>query len=296
MKKIIALLLVLVLLVACNLPINIGDGTSPTPIVIVVTSEPPATPIPSLATATAFPAPTKVPVYNTMEGVTALASECLVSYPLVDIVEAHLPADYPGPAEIWPEHRSIIFAGYPISGTFFDPIVRIMPIDTYPVVDTLPASRVSDLQNLLEAKPFTSTDQLPFLPVFYANQAFRLKMDYLSFQNGEGVRFLTEYAQYMVPMNNHDMFYTFQGMTSDGKYWISAIFPINHAILPASADSTSIPAGGRPIPDWNSPTFDTDFITYYDEMSIILNGLADDSFTPSITCLDEFIQSLKIED
>ena len=59
------------------------------------------------------------------------------------------------------------------------------------------------------------------------------------FVSGIGVRFLTEYAQYFVPVNNHDLFYTYQGLTNDGQYWISVILPINHPDLPANADNSS---------------------------------------------------------
>jgi len=213
-------------------------------------------------------------------------------FPLVDTVPAQLPE---GPGEVWPQHRVITLNGYPDQDKFFSAIIRVLPLESYPVVDNTPASLVTDLKNVLATKPSTSLVALPILPVFYANQAFRLKIDYLDFQNGSGVRFLTEYAQYYVPMDNHDLFYTFQGLTNGDKYWVSAILPVSHAILPDTAESTSVPAGGLPIPDWDSPTFDTDFATYYQGMSAIMNGQPDDSFTPSISCLDQLIQSLKIE-
>lgn len=298
MKKTLALLLVVVLLMACTLPINQGQDEIPTPIIIVVTAAPTATVIPPPAD-TPVPEPTATTVPSgtplTQNGVTMILPDCLVALPSVAVVDAHLPADYPGPSETWPEHRAITFSVYPLSGVAFEPIVRIMPLATYPVVDTTPARQLADLQTLLATKPFTSSEQFPFLPVFYANQAFRLKINYLTFQNGQGVRFLTEYAQYYVPMNNYDLFYTFQGLTADGKYWISAVLPIIHSILPATADTIVVPDGGLLIPDWNSPTFDTDFAAYYSGMTTIMNGLANDSFIPSITCLDQFIQSLKIE-
>ena len=68
--------------------------------------------------------------------------------------------------------------------------------------------------------------QLPTVPFFNAQQAFASNIQILSFQNGRGVRFLTEYAQYPVSANNQDLFYHFQGLTSDGAYYIIAILPI----------------------------------------------------------------------
>ncbi|MEO8354588.1 MAG: hypothetical protein ABI621_01610 [Chloroflexota bacterium] len=42
-------------------------------------------------------------------------------------------------------------------------------------------------------------------------------MQVINFQNGRGIRFLTQYAQYPAPINNHELFYHFQGLTNDGK-------------------------------------------------------------------------------
>jgi hypothetical protein len=296
MKKIFALLLIVVFLVACNLPIGTSPEATPETIVVVVTT----TPETPSGEETLPPAPTEppAPLGNTItqDGITMTIPDCLVLSTSVTREAALLPEENPGPGDIWPAHRAIRFSGYPLSGTFFEPLVRIFPLESYPVVDTIPASQISELNQLLIDQPFVVDHTIPFLPIFHAGQAFRLKIDYLSFLNGQGVRFLTEYAQYMVPMNNHDLFYTFQGMTADGRYWISAIFPINNAVLPSSADDTIVPPGGLAIPDWNSPTFDTDFAAYYDQLGMILNGLPDESFTPSITCLDAFVQSLQVGD
>ena len=299
MKRTFLLFILVFLLLACNLPLTSGGQETSAPVVVVVTSEPGAAEQvqPAATEPPALPPPAEVTATpqgytTTLNGITMTIPNCLAVVPSVDVIAAQLPE---GPGEFWPQHRAITLSGYPDDGKFFQAVIRILPLDTYPVVDTLPASRVTELKNLLATKPYTSQESLPLLPVFNAAQAFRLKIDYLDFQNGSGVRFLTEYAQYYVPMNNHDMFYTFQGLSADEKYWISAILPVSHTVLPESADATTVPPGGLPIPDWNSPTFDTDFAAYYDGMNAILNGAADDSFTPSLSCLDQFIRSLKIE-
>ena len=53
----------------------------------------------------------------------------------------------------------------------------------------------------------------------------------IKFQVPEGVRFLTEYAQYPASANNQDLFYQFQGLSRDGAYYIVAIFPITVPVL-----------------------------------------------------------------
>ena len=58
----------------------------------------------------------------------------------------------------------------------------------------------------------------------------------------------------------------------------------------------AVPAGGMPIPDWNSPTYAEDMQTYYAAMQGIMTASADDSFVPGLDCLDQYIQSLNIGD
>ena len=118
----------------------------------------------------------------------------------------------------------------------------------------------------------------------------------LDFQNGMGVRYFTEYAQYYAPVDNYDLFYTYQGLTTDGKYYVSATFPVNAAFLQNSYDDTTVPPGGILAPDFSSQTYETDMETYYIQMINLLNTTADNVYTPNLTCLDQFIQSLQIND
>lgn len=40
-------------------------------------------------------------------------------------------------------------------------------------------------------------------------------------------------------MNNQELFYTYQGLTDDGTYYVAVIFPVSHPDLPA--DISSVP-------------------------------------------------------
>ena len=43
------------------------------------------------------------------------------------------------------------------------------------------------------------------------------QVQYLDFKNGTGVRYLTQFDQGILPINNYELVYTYQGLTSDGK-------------------------------------------------------------------------------
>ena len=183
-----------------------------------------------------------------------------------------------------PQHIQFEFNGYAISPTFHTPIIHIYPVQEY--INTSPFSSdiISELQTLLQQKPETPNG-IPFLPIWNAAQIFSTQKAYLQFNNGEGIRFLTQYGQSYWPINNHDLFYTFQGITADGQYYISAILPISNPELPA--DGESWPGDLNDLAE----SFD---LYYAENMNILLYSQSDDSFTPTLTMLDDMIQSITI--
>jgi hypothetical protein len=46
-------------------------------------------------------------------------------------------------------------------------------------------------------------EQLPIAPTFNAAQMLASNIQVISFQNGNGVRFVTQYDQYAAPVNNN---------------------------------------------------------------------------------------------
>jgi hypothetical protein len=107
----------------------------------------------------------------------------------------------------------------------------------------------------------------------------------LDFQSGKGVRFLTQYAQSFYPINNISMFYTFQGLSSDESWYVSAVLPVNHPMLPNSDQ----PPGG----DWEA--FASNYPVYIQEVQTALDSQDDGSFNPSLVILDEMLRSITLE-
>jgi hypothetical protein len=294
MKKIVLLAVLSVLLVSCSLPFTINWNT-PTPAPLPETPVVAPTDAPPAPTETEPAAPSFVGTEYNLGGVYMVVPACLPVVPSGVIVPG-VPYDaMSGPMEYYPEHRKITFTGYPLAEKFFDPMIRVYPATEYAAMNAVISERVTAMSSLL-ASPVADPPGIPFLPLFNAAQVFRSKVNYFGFQNGQGVRFLTEYAQYYAPVNNKDLFYTYQGLTADGAYWVSAIFPVNATFLQANPDSVDVPPGGIAIPLWSSPTFETDMETYYNTILAILEGTADNAFTPALDCLDLYLQSLQISD
>lgn len=114
----------------------------------------------------------------------------------------------------------------------------------------------------------------------------QLQVEYLTFEGGSGVRFVSQYGQAAWPINNSDLFYAYQGLTDDGMYLISAILPVSHPSLPADGDT------------FIGDEYDA-FINAYEAYLLnVESQLAIESplsFSPQLTDLDAMMESMQIE-
>jgi len=192
-----------------------------------------------------------------------------------------------GGPEVNPEYTELSLQGYTLSDRFFTPKIAVFSVQKYTgLVPDVVGPRVAVLQSLIGGGPVADSE-LPLLPVFEAEQEFHAQYQVIPFANGSGIRYLTEYAQNYDPINNHDMIYTFQGLTSDGKYWVSAILPISNPILPV--DGTNPPNGQS----WDD--FGNNFAKYVADITAQLNAQAPKNYSPTITMLDALVTSIRIQ-
>jgi hypothetical protein len=134
-------------------------------------------------------------------------------------------------------------------------------------------------------------ETLPNVPFFNAGHLIAADIQRLNFQNGGGMRELTQYDQYPAPINNHELFYHYEGLTNDGKYYVIAILPLTAPILAEDEKpESSVPNGGVALPPNTGPTD-----VYYFSVTEKLNSLAPGSFTPPLNTLDALIQSILVK-
>jgi hypothetical protein len=135
-------------------------------------------------------------------------------------------------------------------------------------------------------------DHLPFLPPINAGQVFYAQADFLNFRNGSGIRYITQFDQAPLAINNQEIFYTYQALSSDGKYYVVVTMPINAPFLVADNNPASItPADGIAL---NYSDFNA-FPQYVNDMATKLNSTAPEVFTPSLAQLDKMIQSIQVD-
>lgn len=142
----------------------------------------------------------------------------------------------------------------------------------------------NSLATLLQERPdLAGQQQLPFLPTVNAGQGLHAREAYRDFAGGSGIEYIAMYAQGPSPITSDQLWYVFQGVTSDGQSYVSAVFPLNTDLFPAE-----IPA------DFN---YDEWFAGYDQYIADSRKALADapvDRFTPAIDKLGALVQSITV--
>jgi Leucine rich repeat len=203
-------------------------------------------------------------------------------------IVASLPLSEGGPGwAVKPEHVRFTFASQGKSHAFrvgrvgpvTYPQIFIYPTQEFSAMSELAKGEIEALQALLDARPPAPENEIPLLPLINAAQVFHAQVQYLDFQNGSGVRFITHYSQEVVGrLTKDNIFYTFQGLTEDGAYYIAAFFPI-------SADGLNDEMVDEP---WEAAQ------AHLAEDSQYLDSLSTQAFTPDLELLDSVIQSLVV--
>ena len=194
---------------------------------------------------------------------------------------------------VWPEHTRIVLQGYPLQGKMYEPQIQVFPADEYQKMSADPAismydarSMITTLQYIIATDNFPSqdadtlptTNPLPTLPDWHAQQIFHAQETILSFKNGNGIRYITSYSQAAFPDIGSNLVYSFQGITLDGKYYLSVMMPIELAGLESMPDSVANP----------------DQYPNYLNTTVGRLREAGNSLNPSIESLDALVESLLV--
>jgi uncharacterized protein YgiM (DUF1202 family) len=195
-----------------------------------------------------------------------------------------------------PSHVRISFGGEQLTTDFVDPNQRqilIIPVQDY--LDRFAAdadmqkqaqSRIDALQALIKARTTKASDEIPVVPAFNAAQVFRSKVKYINFKGGSGVRFVTTYAQDVMPITNSDVFYTFQGLTNDGKYYVAAYIPVDTKVLTESRDKVQQKELDETVKDFDA---------YLKRVTTALERQPSNGYTPNLDSVDNVVKSIELK-
>lgn len=265
---------------------NAGQQIPPLPTALPTNApEPTATPAPI---ATSAPSVTSAPEGGAgISGITFTPDASFGAVTAQTI--AAEPPDPNGPPWILPEHYRFDLLTYPVSSTYHPAQIFIFPIANFEGYPDMGPHQIEMLKTIIAGHPDLSSmggmqNPLPLIPPFNAAQIITVQPQYLNFQNGTGIRFLTQYDQAPIPINNNELFYTFQGITADGKFYVAVIMPVAHPDLLSGTNMTQA--------DYEAMSAQGE--AYFTNMTAKLNGFDAASFNPNLALLDAMVQSLKV--
>lgn len=149
-------------------------------------------------------------------------------------------------------------------------------------LQTLLADR-PDLTPFVDATEATQENSLPFVPVFPAAQVMRARANYVDTGTLSGISYITLYRQDVAPFLGHEFIYTFQGISSDGSTYVSAVFWIFTDLFPSEFPE-----------DFDYEAFSAEYEQYVVESVATLNNASPDDFAPSLATLDALIGTFSV--
>lgn len=191
-------------------------------------------------------------------------------------------------SDAMPPHVKFTLKNYPLQGTTIQPEVIIFKADEYAQYGKIDAALIATLKDLQYTDGQPVPDELP------TGEAYTAQIHGITFKNGKGIRYLTQFDQGVMPANNQQMFYYFLGITNDGLYYVEATLPVNAPFLIADGNiNSTLPVDG--IPFTASIPYNWDELhQYYQTVTDKLNATDDFNFTPYLPQLDFMMESLTI--
>ena len=241
---------------------------------------------------TAVPNPNDV-VYN---NISLIIPPGIATNALTGTVPAITDEQQYGPWALAPEHVKILFDNYsPFTG-FLNAELLVYPARDFSSISDMAKENIRKLQAIADKTAQPTSENMPAIPFFNAGQVIAAQIQAVSFKNGTGVRLVTQYDNGIVPISNNELFYHFQGLTSDGKYYIIAVLPTSADFLPADDTKYTIDSPTAldfPLFYKANPTGD-DFKAYFQAVTDKLNTTPEENYKPSLRTLDALIQSITI--
>lgn len=233
--------------------------------------------------------------------------------------------------DVEPRHIALDLIGYqmPHPSPFMGaPTVRIFPIESYRSLivgysqemakSTMPPAnyvpdfddQINTLKTLLAKRPSTETidivltqgrsdyyrGRLPLLPMYDVCEPFRSHFQYLNFKNGSGVAFVTQYTMESTLIVNQALSFNFQGMTADGKYYVTAQFPIAVPFLPHDfSEELAAKEGLNYDGGMFNDSFRQSYKSYIDRTAARIEALSVEEFRPALPMMVRLLESLQIE-
>lgn len=218
------------------------------------------------------------------------------------VAAAPLEAADEKPDGVYPEHvafKLVGMSGAP-ANSYHEPVVRVCPVAEYLRAFSVSPRHVRDaertlneLRRLLRRRPAVLKGNVPMLPFPDATEAFHARVRYLRFRGGSGVAFLTQGQQDTELINTQHASYEFRGLTDDGRFYVSAEFPVGAPPIAAARDAAPH-YGYTPEVIIDDARARRRYDAYVEGVRRKLERLRPEQFRPDLRLYDELLSSLDI--
>lgn len=175
----------------------------------------------------------------------------------------------------YPQHARVLFTAYAGDATTI--LAEGIRVFRAADIDALEAGVIENLAATLEGHEDHRSD---FPRLAGAGSTIDDQFVLLDFQNGTGFRFLNSKSFDASSLRSTQTTFLYQGMTNDGKYFVSVVFGVDAPFL---ADLVDAPL--------STPE---EFETYYQIVRERINNAQANDFIPSLDMIDSLIKSIII--
>ena len=191
-----------------------------------------------------------------------------------------------GPGQNIPAYLQFKLQGYPVNAPNEYTQAQVQVFSTGANVEAMTGD-VNKINAIIAAPNMQLTKDS--MPSSYLVMASNIKAISSADGSVRGARMLALHGNGLpLATNDGTLAYQFNGVTSDGKYYVIVQLPITAPFLPADVNAP-VPAGGVPTPDING------IDAYYQQVVALLESAeAAGTLSPSIAAMDALVQSLKI--
>jgi hypothetical protein len=156
--------------------------------------------------------------------------------------------------------------------------------------------QLTRLQKLLSERPEPATLEviteqqtvdLPFLPVEEAAaQAIAARVEYVDTPELSGIAYVTGFRQDLFPFVRDDFFYTFQGLSADGQWYVAVDWVVRATMFPRKVSQADARRVGRNATTWER---------YVRQSVAALDEAEATAFRPSLATLDALVRSIDFD-
>lgn len=195
-----------------------------------------------------------------------------------------------------PAHTQISFVDYlpddapELTHNFFaTPVIYVFDTADFAAYEAAEGygyeSELGLLQGILDGTVRRSRDTvLPYLPVLNAAQIFRAREEFVRFNGGSGIAYLTTFGHDVTPVQEGGVQWTMQGLSDDGSLYIAAIFPIDTGYFPHEIEA-----------DFDYAAFVEEYEQYFADVIDGLEAQPDDAFAPRLDALSALVGSIELQ-